>query len=49
MFTHLGINTVELRYSEALHNEVLCMMNDFLYPSNSKIYEKESRYNETLF
>ena len=35
------INTVERRYSEALHNEVLRMTNDFLYPSNSKIYEKE--------
>ena len=23
-------------------------MNDFLYPSNSKIYEKEPRYNKTL-
>ena len=22
-------------------------MNDFLYPSNSKIYEKEPRYNKT--
>ena len=35
--------TIEPRY-----NEVLFMTNSFLYPSNSKIYEKESRYNETL-
>ena len=25
--------------------KVLGIMNDFLYPSNSKIYEKEPRYN----
>ena len=24
-------------------------MNDFLYPSNSKIYEKEPQYNTTLY
>ena len=41
MFTHLGINTVELRSSDVLHNEILRMTNDFLYPSNSKRYEKE--------
>ena len=40
MFTHLGINTVELRYSEALHNEVLCTMNDFLYPVIVKYMKK---------
>ena len=40
-FTHLGINTVELRSSDVLHNEVPRMTNDFLYPSNSKRYEKE--------
>ena len=34
--------TVESRY-----NEVLGITNDSLYPSNSKIYEKEPRYNET--
>ena len=28
-------------------NEVLAITNDFLYPSNSKRYEKEPRYNET--
>ena len=49
MFTHLGINTVELRSGDVLHNEVLRMTNDFLYPSNSKRYEKEPCYNETLF
>ena len=27
--------------------EVLDITNDFLYPGNSKIYEKEPRYNET--
>ena len=37
------------RYNESLHNEVLGITNDFLYPSNSQIYEKEPRYNETSF
>ena len=32
---------------EPLYNKVLIIANDFLYPSNLKIYEKESRYNET--
>ena len=30
-----------------LYNEVLGIKNEFLYPSNSKIYEKGPRYNET--
>ena len=38
---------MEPRYNEPLYNEVLRMTNDFLYPSNSKIDEKEPRYNET--
>ena len=38
---------MEPRYNEALHNEVLGITNDFLYPSNSKIYGKELGYNET--
>ena len=33
--------TVEPRYKEPLYNEVLCIINDFLFPSNSKKYEKE--------
>ena len=41
--------TVELRYNESLYNEVLGITNDFLYPSNNKIYEKELRYNESLY
>ena len=32
---------------EPLYNEVLGITNYFLYTSNSKIYENESRYNET--
>ena len=40
-------STVEPRYNEPLYNEVLRMTNDFLYPSNRKIDEKEPRYNET--
>ena len=33
--------------NEPLYNEVLEITNDFLYPSNSKIYGKEPRYNES--
>ena len=42
-------STVEPRYNEPLYNEVLRMTIDFLYSSNSKIDEKEPRYNETSF
>ena len=38
---------VEPRYKEPLYNEVLDITNDFLYPSNSKICEKEPQCNET--
>ena len=38
-------HTEEPRYNEPLYNEVLGITNDFLYPSNSKIYEKKPRYN----
>ena len=40
--------TVEPRFTEPLYNEVLSITNDVLYPSNSQIYEKGPRYNETL-
>ena len=41
------LTTVEPRgYNEPQYNEVLGITNDFLYPSNSKIYEKEPRYSE---
>ena len=40
-------STVEPRYNEPLYNEVPRMTNDFLYPSNSKIDDKELRYKET--
>ena len=36
------------RYKELLHREVLGITNGFPYPSDSKRYEKEPRYNETL-
>ena len=35
------------RCYEPLYNEVLAIKNYFLYLSNSKIYEKETRYNGT--
>ena len=38
--------TVEPRYNKPLYNEVLGTKNDFLDPSNNKIYEKVSRYNQ---
>ena len=34
-------------FKEPLCNEVLGITNDFLYPSNGEIYEKEPRYIET--
>ena len=37
---------MEPRYNEPLHNEAFRMTNDFLYPSNSKIDDKEPRHNE---
>ena len=36
--------TVEPRYNEPLYNQVLGITNDFPYPSNSKMYEKEPGY-----
>ena len=41
------IDTVEPRFNKPLYNEVLSTTNDFLYPSNSKIYGKEPPCNET--
>ena len=35
------------RFNEPLYNEVLGIKNYFLYFSNSRIYEKEPRHNET--
>ena len=35
-------------YKKPLCNEVVDITDDFLYPSNSKIYENQPRYNETL-
>ena len=43
---HLVSSTVEPRYNEPLYTEVLGIRNDFLYPSNREIYEKEPRYRE---
>ena len=45
-YIHL-VTTVEPQYNEPVNTEVLDITNDFLYPNNSKIYEKEPRYNET--
>ena len=43
-FPYIGRSfTVELRFKEPLYNEVLGVTNDFLYPSSSRIYEKEPR------
>ena len=39
---------VEPQFNEPLYNEVLGITNDFLYLSNSKIYERQPRYHETL-
>ena len=44
-----GYSGIEPRFNETLYNEVLGITNDFLYPSNSKIYEKKKKTpnNET--
>ena len=34
----------ERRFNEPLRKEVLSIANDFLHPSNSKIYEKETSF-----
>ena len=47
LLIEMRANTVNPRCNEPLYNEVLGIKNDFLYLSNSKIYEKEPRYNET--
>ena len=39
--------TVEPQFNEPLCNEVLDLANDFLYPYDSKIYEKEHQCNKT--
>ena len=44
---------MEPRYNEPLYNEVLDIANDFLYSSNSKMYEKnfditKPRYSEHI-
>ena len=41
--------TVEPWYNEPLYNGVLGITNDFLDSSNSKLYEKVPRYNETSY
>ena len=41
--------TVAPRFNEPLCNNVLGLTNDIPRPSNSKIYGKEPRYNETSF
>ena len=39
-------NSVEPRFNEPLFDENLDITSGILCPSNSKIYEKEPRYNE---
>ena len=41
-------NTVEPRCNEPLFNEVIDIANDFLYPNNTKLYEKEPRYSKQI-
>ena len=38
--------TVERRFNEPLFNENFDLTNGILCPSNSKIYEREPRFNE---
>ena len=43
-------SSIDITCNKPLYNEVLgtCLTNDFPYASNSKIYDKEPPYNETL-
>ena len=41
--------TVDPQYNKPLYNEVLHIVNNFLHPSNSKIYENEPIFHETKF
>lgn len=38
--------SVEPQFNKPLYNKVLVIMNNFLHPTNSKIYGKEPRYKE---
>ena len=44
---HKSYLTSFINYNETLYNEVLGKTNNFLIPSNSKIYGKEPQYGET--
>ena len=51
---HIGYSMLRLLPSFLINlslrvqwNEVLGITNDYFYPTNSKMYEKEPRYNET--
>ena len=41
------LSKVEPQYNDPLCNKVLSIMNDFLYSTNSQIYQKEPRNKET--
>ena len=45
--TAVTYDTVEPRFNEPLCNEVLGITNDIFQPSNSVMYGKEPRYNES--
>ncbi len=47
MLIYALISTVQPRFNKPLNSEVLDKTNDILRPSNSKMYEKVPRYNET--
>ena len=40
---------METGFDEPVNNEVLDITDDFLYPNNNKINEKEPRYSEQFF
>ena len=48
--TYSRRSSIYTTWNKPLYNEVLgtCLTNDFPYPSNSKLYDKEPRHNETL-
>ena len=44
----LDVNFYKTVLNKPLYNEVLSITNDFLYPSDSKIYGKGPQYNKAL-
>jgi len=45
---HVDLNTVKPQFNQPLFDEILSITNNTFCPSNSKIYGKKPRHDETL-